>query len=776
MRVLNNPSQEELQVALARPQLQADNLENLIAEIFETVEKSGDVAISLYNERFDKVTLSTLEISQAEWNASENLISEELKSAIRTAAANIERFHRSQICREREVETTEGVFCWRKSVGIQNVGLYIPGGTAPLFSTVLMLGIPAKIAGCTNRVLCTPPDQNGKINPAILYAARVAGITRIFKVGGAQAIAALSLGTDSIPKVDKVFGPGNQYVTAAKVYAQRFGMAIDMPAGPSEVLVAADDSVPASFIAADLLAQAEHGTDSQVVFLTDNLSFVETVQEELSVQLKVLPRAEIAVKALDNSVAIVANAKEWSQIINDYAPEHFIVMGKYEELIVEKVVNAGSVFIGRYTAESFGDYASGTNHTLPTAGFARSYSGVSLDSFVKKITYQRVTETGLLNLGETVVAMAEAEALQGHANAVTLRYKSLVPGDSLSMTAGSVSREFIRPDLRNVKPYSSARDEFAGKGEVFLDANENGLLTAYNRYPDPMQTELKKTLSNLKNIPVENLFLGNGSDEVLDLIFRLTATPFIDSVAYLNPSYGMYAVLAKINGLETVEINLDNDFGISVEAILQQAEGARMLIICNPNNPTGGVIPKSDLNKILKEFKGIVVIDEAYSDFCPEFSMVDQINEFPNLIVVQTLSKAYGMAGLRVGMAVASQEWVLALNSVKPPYNVSSLVQREAITTLIATNWEEIKQTILSERNRLKEFLTSCQSVQKVFPSQANFILFRLANADDVYNQLLASGVVVRNRSNQFNCENMLRVSVGNREENTRFIEMMKAL
>jgi len=821
MRVLNNPSQQELELALTRPKLATENLENLVAEIFSTVEIKGDTALLDYGKRFDKVVLDSLEVSEEEWNEAENLISDKLKLAIQTAARNIERFHRSQISQEREVETTSGVLCWRKSVAIQNVGLYIPGGTAPLFSTVLMLGIPAKIAGSVSRILCTPPSENGTIHPAILYAAKVAGITGVFKVGGAQAIAAMTMGTETIAKVDKVFGPGNQYVTAAKVYAQRFGMAIDMPAGPSEVLVAADNSIPASFVAADLLAQAEHGIDSQVVFLTDSNSFVEEVKTELELQLKKLPRAEIASQALENSVSIVVSSEKWVEIINSYAPEHLIVMGKFEEMVVENVVNAGSVFIGRYTAESFGDYASGTNHTLPTNGYARSYSGVSLDSFVKKITYQKVSEQGLKNLGETVVIMAEAEELQGHANAVTLRYKSLVPSDSISMTrepvvspdsyresirngVENVSKSateferFIRTDLRNVKPYSSARDEFASRltlddqtlltlddqtrltvdnqNQVFLDANENGILTEYNRYPDPLQKELKKAISTVKNVPVENLFLGNGSDEVLDLIFRLTATPMLDAVAYLNPSYGMYSVLAKINGLRTKEINLNADFEISVEALLQEADGARILVLCNPNNPTGVVIPKQDLIEIVSRFNGLVVIDEAYVDFCKDYSLADQVDEFSNLIVVQTLSKAFGMAGLRVGMAIASESWINALNSIKPPYNLSSLVQASAIEFLNSNNWKEVKETITSEKERLYEFLKTCKSVRKVFPSKANFLLFRIQNANTVYQVLLENGIVVRNRSSQFNCEDTLRVSIGSAEENNRFIEIMKTL
>lgn len=796
MKVVVNPTAVELKAAIQRPALERVNLDALITDIFQEVAEEGDEALFRFAERFDKVSLSSLEVAQVEIDEAENALSEELKLAIRTAASNIERFHKSQKKREVEVETTPGVNCWRKSVGIQNVGLYIPGGSAPLFSTVLMLGIPAKLANCKNRILCTPPAKDGTINPAILYAAKVSGVTKIYKVGGAQAIAAMTLGTETIPKVDKLFGPGNQYVTAAKVYAQQLGIPIDMPAGPSEVLVCADETISPEIIAADLLAQAEHGTDSQVILLTDSEQLVTQVQSEIDKQLVDLPRAAIASGALKNSRAIVTKPEYWVDIINEYAPEHLIVMGKYEELIVENVVNAGSVFIGVNTAESFGDYASGTNHTLPTAGFARAYSGVSLDSFVKKITYQRVSEEGLKNLGPTVVTMAEAEGLSAHARAVSLRYiptlkvgtlsltsekKSLILQDSLEVTEDI--QRFIRPDLRNVRPYSSARDEFEGIESrptldyfSFLDANENGLFSENNRYPDPFQKDLKKEVAKVKDIAEKNLFLGNGSDEVLDLIYRLTTTPYLDKVAYLNPSYGMYPILAKLNALDTVELNLDKQFEIDIEVLLQQAEGSRLLILCNPNNPTGKAIPKSKMLEIVTRFSGIVVVDEAYADFCPQLSMADQVEKYPNLIVVQTLSKAFGLAGLRIGMAICSENWVKALNTIKPPYNISSLVQQEAISVLKSTAWDSIKSTIISERERLNSYLQADSKVEKVFPSEANFVLFRIQNASQVYEQLIKNGVVVRNRSSNFNCENTLRVSVGSPAENNRFIELMKTL
>jgi histidinol-phosphate aminotransferase len=771
MKTLINPSKSELAVALTRPKLESDNLNSLISEVFSAVEKQGDAALKAFTLQFDQVEIHSWLVSEIEFTEAEEAISAELKTAIQRAARNIEHFHRSQENREFEVETTPGVTCWRKSVPIQTVGLYVPGGSAPLFSTVLMLGIPAKIANNPTRYLCTPPDKNGRIHPAILFAAKTAGIDRVYKVGGAQAIAAMSLGTETIPKAVKLFGPGNQYVTAAKVYAQNLGTSIDLPAGPSEVLVAADSSIPAAFVAADLLAQAEHGVDSQVVFLTDDQVYAQAVLAEVAKQLEELPRAEIAREALNSSTTIVVESNQWSKIINSYAPEHLIVMGENEELIVREVTNAGSVFIGKNTAESFGDYASGTNHTLPTSGFAGAYSGVSLDSFVKKMTYQKVTDKGLRNLGQTVITMAEAEELQGHANAVKVR---LEQNESASLWGEKDISRFIRPDLRNIQPYSSARDEFEGIGKVFLDANENGIVTAYNRYPDPLQRKLKETISEIKRIPVENLFLGNGSDEVLDLVVRLTTTPFLDTAAFLNPSYGMYAVLAKINGLRTVAIDLDEHFQISVPGILRQVENARLLLLCNPNNPTGNVIPKADLLQIVREFEGIVVVDEAYIDFCPAYSLSAEVNNYSNLIVVQTLSKAFGMAGLRIGMAIASTEWITALNRIKPPYNLSALVQERAVNELKTLPWNEITTELISERERISGFLKSHPAVTAVFPSKANFILFRIPNAAACYQKLIENGIVVRNRSSQFNCSDTLRVSIGSKLENDQFIQIMQ--
>lgn len=424
MQLIRYPQKTEWDGLCERPEFQKEDLSKSVASILSQVKEGGDVALMNLTERYDKIRLDQLSISEQEWQSV--ALDRELEEAILLAKANIERFHRSQQITEPQVETMPGVRCWRKSIAIDKVGIYTPGGTAPLFSTVLMLGVPATLAGCKQIVLCTPPDPEGKIHPAILFTASILGIDKVFKVGGAQAIAAMTYGTETIPKVHKIFGPGNQYVTKAKQMAQEDGLAIDMPAGPSEVLVIADEHADASYVAADLLSQAEHGDDSQVILLSDSESLIQGVLKALEMQLPLLPRKEMAEKALQNSRAILlADMDEVVAFSNSYAPEHLIVVTERNDAIVNAITNAGSVFIGPYSCESAGDYASGTNHTLPTNGYARAYSGVSVDSFVKKITYQEISAEGMRKLGPSIQKMAEAELLFAHKNAVTLRLKDL---------------------------------------------------------------------------------------------------------------------------------------------------------------------------------------------------------------------------------------------------------------------------------------------------------------------------------------------------------------
>ena len=426
MKTVKLPSKSDWSEILKRPTQEKANLEAIVSGVFDEIKANGDEALKTFTKKFDGADLNNLLVSDEEFKAALEETPIELKNAIDNAARNIETFHKAQIAEEERVETQAGVECWRKVTPIEKVGLYIPGGTAPLFSTVLMLAIPAKIAGCKEIVLCTPPNKEGKINPAILYAASSIGCTKIFKLGGIQAIGAMAYGSESVPSVYKIFGPGNQYVTAAKQIASLDGVAIDMPAGPSEVLVYGDETGNPDFIASDLLSQAEHGADSQVVFVTCIETLIDEVKEAVDRQLVDLPRKEIAAKALDNSVYILMeNEEEALELINEYGPEHLVIGAKNEELFINKVTNAGSVFLGNYTPESAGDYASGTNHTLPTNGYAKSYSGVSLDSYTKKITYQRISKEGLKSIGPIIEVMAEAEDLFAHKNAVTVRLNEL---------------------------------------------------------------------------------------------------------------------------------------------------------------------------------------------------------------------------------------------------------------------------------------------------------------------------------------------------------------
>jgi histidinol dehydrogenase len=426
MKIFKNPEQHTWKQLSERPQLALEFLESAVRNVLNRVKKSGDHALRELTQQFDKVTLESLIVSEAEIIGSESALPEELKTSIGTAADNIRKFHSAQKREELSVETMPGVTCWRKAVPINRVGIYIPGGSAPLFSTVLMLGIPAKLAGCAEIVLCTPPDKNGKVNPAVLFTAKLVGVTKMFKIGGAQAIAAMAYGTQTIPNVYKIFGPGNQYVTKAKQMVTEDGIAIDLPAGPSEVLVLADASSDPSFIAADLLSQAEHGEDSQVMLVLLDESLVPAIEQQISQQLNDLPRKSIAEKSLANSrIVIFSDRAKAVEFINEYAPEHLIVNVSEPDAIVESIMNAGSVFIGNYSPEAIGDYASGTNHTLPTNGFAKAYAGVSLDSFMKYITYQKISETGIRKIGPVVEQMAEAEELIGHKRAITIRLKTL---------------------------------------------------------------------------------------------------------------------------------------------------------------------------------------------------------------------------------------------------------------------------------------------------------------------------------------------------------------
>lgn len=786
------PALQQRPAAAEAPQVAAR-----VRAIFEQVRAGGDAALLALTAELDKAALTSLVVSEAEFAAAVAQVPAELQAAIQQAKTNIEAFHTAQREPEIRVETMPGVVCSRRSVPVQRVGLYVPGGTAPLFSTLLMLGVPARLAGCPEIVVCTPPQADGSVSPVILFVARLLGITNVVKAGGAQAIAAIALGTDTVPAVDKIFGPGNRYVTAAKqLAAAEYSVAIDMPAGPSEVLVIADASANPAFVAADLLSQAEHGPDSQVVVLSDSDAVLEQVQAEVIRQLATLPRREVAALALENSRAILLpDAATMLAFSNQYAPEHLILATDDAEALAPQVTNAGSVFLGHLTPEAVGDYASGTNHTLPTSGYARQYSGVSLDSFVKKITFQRLSAVGLRALGPVVEILAEAEGLAAHARAVSVRLAALEngPTDASETKAATEAQTvaalpettnpyagLIRPSVERMQPYSSARDEFEGMAPVMLDANENSLGSVgpddFSRYPDPHQRAIKADLARLKGVAPNQIFLGNGSDEAIDLLVRLTCTPGQDSIVICPPTYGMYEVAANLNDVRVERLPLTADFQLPANAAeILAASSAKLVFLCSPNNPTGNLLAADAMEAILHNFQGLVVVDEAYADFADAPSWTTRLAEFPRLVVLQTFSKAWGLAGLRLGVAYAAPGLIAYLDKIKPPYNISAATQQYALAALAAApRLPEMRTELLNGRTWLTEKLPSIPIVAHIFPSDANFLLVRFSvDVTAVYDQLRARGIVVRNRTTQPGCAGCLRLTVGTATENERLLQAL---
>ena len=793
MKIVINPPRDQWNQLLKRPSEADTGLEGRVAEMLTEMKSGGWQAVAALTRRFDGYDPEPAGLPEEMIRASASEVPELLKSAIAQAAQNILTFHEAQVRKEEPVSVSNGITCYRKWVPIERIGLYIPGGTAPLISTVLMLSIPAKIAGCREIVLCTPANHDGKIDPAILFAAHYCGITRIFPLGGAQAIAAMAYGLGSVPQVYKIFGPGNSYVTMAKQLVSRDGVAIDMPAGPSEVAIMADDSCPPAYAAADLLSQSEHGPDSQAVFITCSLKLAEQVRDEVEIQLEKLPRKEIARKALDSSLIIVApEEEEMISLINSYAPEHLIVSTRNYRELSEKVRNAGSVFLGPYTPESAGDYASGTNHTLPTSGYARAYSGLSLDSFMKAITFQELTQNGLLGISDAIITLARAEGLEGHARAVLERtgdddnerprdIETVRPRDC---ETGRQLR--VRGNILRLLPYSSARDEFYGGEGIFLDANENPNNTGLNRYPDPHQRSLKEKVAALKGVRPDQLFLGNGSDEAIDLLIRIFCEPGQSRIITMSPTYGMYKVCADIQDVAVDPVLLNPDFSLATSAILDTVRfDTRMIFLCSPNNPTGNSISIEDIEFLAGRFSGILVLDEAYIDFSPGPSALGILDRLPNLVVLQTFSKAWGMAGARMGMAFANSEIIGLMDKVKYPYNLSTLAQEavlrgvemvEKVEKVEMVERPESVPQIIAERKRMAVALEAVPCVEKVFPSEANFLLVKVTHAKSIYKYLVDQGIVVRDRSNQPLCENCLRVTVGTPAENEAVLSALRRL
>ncbi len=785
MQVIINPAKEKLNTLTQRPARDATSLFGTVRPIVEAVRERGDAALREFSERFDHCVLREIQLSEREIRATGQQVSPELREAIRLAHDNILRFHAAQRSRRIQVQTAPGILCEQRTLPIERVGLYVPGGSAPLFSTVLMLGVPARLAGCKEITLCTPPGLDGSVHPAIVYAASLCGVTRVCRVGGAQAIAALAYGTESVPKVDKIFGPGNSYVVAAKQLVGLSGVAIDMPAGPSEVLVYADTSCRPEFVAADLLSQAEHGPDSQVVVVTTEQDVLDRVLQEMERQLEQLPRKRIAEQALAHSMALLfPDEQESIDFINAYAPEHLVLAVKNYRAVAERTTNAGSVFLGNYSCESAGDYASGTNHTLPTLGYSRAYSSLCLDGFMRKMTLQELTPRGISSIGRCVELMAHAEQLDAHKAAMSLR---IAEAEKMQQGAGAVQEEqrnellaLVRPSIRSLKPYSSARDEYSGhSAHIFLDANESPYNSPYNRYPDPLQRELKEKLAEQLGVGEDSIFLGNGSDEAIDLIYRIFCEPGQHNVLASEPTYGMYSVCAHINGVEYRSVSLDEaDFSFSAEKLLAAADACtRVIFLCSPNNPTGNMIDIREIEEVLTRFPGIVVVDEAYIDFAPEGSLLPRLKEYPRLIILRTFSKAWASAGIRLGMALARPDLITFFNRVKYPYNVNALTQRYALDLLTQRDEMDARvQSILSQRERMRAELESLRLCQRVFPSAANFLLVRVSDAQGIYDALVERGIIVRNRSRIALCAGCLRITIGSSQENDELLAALNDL
>ena len=747
-----------------------DGVFGRVRNILSVVHRDGDKAIKDLTAQIDKVVLDNLRVSEEEFARACESVPEDIKAAIRQAYDNIYAFHKAQMPSRVEVETVPGVLCIQKPVPINRVGLYIPGGTAPLFSTVLMLAVPSQIAGCRTRVLCTPAGKDGSVNSEVLYTAQLCGITEVFKVGGAQAIGAMAFGTETIPKVDKIFGPGNRYVTIAKQLVSTDSVSIDMPAGPSEVMVMADDSAKPEYVAADLLSQAEHGRDSQAILLCRSKDFAESVMEEVASQAARLPRGEMIASSLENSRIIVfGHISDMLEFEELYAPEHLIVSMNNAREIAESVDNAGSIFVGNFSPESAGDYASGTNHTLPTSGWAHSCSGVNIDSFLRKTTIQDISPAGLKALSGCITTMAAAEGLNAHAAAVKVR---------MAEASGAQEESFrlekaVRRNIVSLTPYSTARDEYQGEIGIFLDANENPFENGYNRYPDPHQKELKKKISSLKGINEENLFLGNGSDEAIDLVYRVFCNPGKDNVVSISPSYGMYKVAADTNDVEFRTVLLNDDFSLNVEALKNAVDRfTKVIFLCSPNNPSGNAFKLEEIMDIAGWFRGILVVDEAYSDFC---SIKSAALRRDNIVVLQTLSKAWGLAGLRIGLAIADRRIIRLFSMVKYPYNISKAAMDVAMEHLDAPAHRQVEE-IIAQRHRLEQELPEIPVVQKVWPSEANFLLVRFDKSQRVYKELVTNGVIVRNRDSAPLCKGCLRITVGTEKENDKLIELLKSL
>ena len=786
--------------ALARPA--AADREQLVALVRDTVVRvraEGDEAALDYARRFDGGAPVNLRVPQAEIAEAVASVGESALAALRRAIDNVRRFHRAQVTPDLLVETAPGVRCERIYRPIDAVGLYVPGGSAPLPSALIMSAIPASIAGCRRRILCSPGTRHGRIDPVILATAHLCGIEEVFALGGAQAIAAMAYGTATIPKVDKIFGPGSAWVTAAKqiVAEDPQGAALDLPAGPSEVLVIADDSADPAFVAADLLAQAEHDPLSQAILLTTSSALATAVRERALAFLTQLSRREILEQSLARSrIFVVRDLDTAIAISNEYAPEHLILQIREPRGRMAQVTAAGSIFLGPWSPEPLGDYCSGTNHVLPTYGFARAYSGLSVADFQRRITVQELTAPGLQGLGPVAQTLAQLEGLDAHALAVTVRLQALQTADTApaaNQAQSPANRAFAaaealvnalgRSSIVGLRPYEHAHWDPRFER---LHANElpwppaSAPHSTLHRYPEPQPASLVDALAALYRVKPEQLLVGRGSDEAIDLLTRAFCEAQRDSVVVCPPTFGMYAVAANIQGARVIDVPLLEGFQLDcarLEAAIDA--GSKIIWLCSPNNPTGNLLARADIERVLRAATGrcLVVVDEAYAEFSPEHSWLERLDEFPHLLVLRTLSKAHGLAGARIGVVVGASPMITLLRKIIPPYAIATDSATAALAAITQASLpitrERIRQ-LLSERERLAAALAQSPWIRRVHPSAANFLLVETTDAKQVFDKIKATGLIVRDFTGKGGLGAALRISIGTPEQNDRIVDALQ--
>lgn len=774
--------------ALRRPaQHGAEELHQQVRTIIAEVRARGDAALFELTRRFDSADLHNLEVNEAEFAAAEQSLKQEQRHALTRAISNVRRFHEAQLSEPVTMQMSPGVVCERQYRAIDAVGLYVPAGVAPLPSTALMLAVPAHIAGCLTSIICTPPRKDGSADPGVLAVAKLCGVERVFKIGGAQAIAAMAYGTQSVPKVDKVFGPGSAWVTAAKLLVANDpeGAALDLPAGPSEVLVIADHTARAEFVAADLLAQAEHSIDAQVVLVTTSAELAQATLPELELQMQRLGRESTLRQSIAHSRIILVDTMDTAfAISNAYAPEHLLVQIENARAWLPRIRNAGSVFLGAWTPETMGDYCSGTNHVLPTYGFARAYSGLSLTDFLKRMTVQELTADGLRDLGPTAVTLAELEGLDAHANAVQVRLAQLPRAITRAMEREPPVNSILqlaRPDILTLQPYQHAAWEPSLErlhaNEMPWRADGDMTVSGLNRYPEPQPAKLIEHLASIYGVAPANVLAGRGSDEGIDLLIRAFCRAGQDSIMICPPTFGMYKVSARIQGAAVIEVPLlkEQGFVLDTQGVLDAwREHCKLVFLCSPNNPTGGLIDRAVVATLCQQLKhkAIIVVDEAYVEFAGSGSVMEQLGRFPNLAILRTLSKAYALAGTRCGVLIAHTDIVSLLAKVITPYALPTPTIEAALRFTDAAHRTAAAQriaTILSERSRLNAALARLNPIRRIWPSNANFLLIECSDTAIVLGAARAAGLIIRDPHSPL-LPNCLRISVGTPEQNDRLL------